>query len=176
MTGDVWIVSYVLLWVAVLVLAFAVVVLLRQIGVLHARLRPVGVHHANEGPRRDAPAPTRRLDFSVADATLVVFTSPTCEICRSLLPSLRRLQRDYHDVRLEEISHGPGTRREFDAWNVRSTPYVVAVDRDGIVRGGGVANSLEQIEVVIEEVLDGEPDLGSPEPDAAHREGTADAG
>lgn len=175
MTGDVWIVSYVLLWVTVLVLAFAVVVLLRQIGVLHARLRPVGVHHANEGPERDAPAPTRRFDFGAADVTLVVFTSPTCEICRSLLPSLRRLQRDYRDVRLEEVSHGPRTRREFDAWNVRSTPYVVAVDRDGIVRGGGVANSLEQIEVVIEEVLEGERDLERSGPDAVDTEGSAGA-
>lgn len=154
MTGDVWIVSYVLLWVAVLVLAFAVVVLLRQIGILHARLRPVGVHHANEGPQRDAPAPSAGgFDFSAAAATLVVFTSPTCEICRSLLPSLRRLQRDYDHVRLEEVSHGEATRGVFAAWNVRSTPYVVAVDRGGNVRGGGVANTMEQIEVVLEDVL-----------------------
>lgn len=158
MTGDVWIVSYVLLWGAVLVLSFAVVVLLRQIGILHARLRPVGVHHANEGPERDAPAPPAGgFEFAGARLTLIAFTSPTCEICRSLLPSLRKLQRDYRDVRLEEVSHGPRTGDVFRGWNVRSTPYVVAVDRDGIVRGGGVANTLEQIEVVIEEVLGTDP-------------------
>ena len=42
MTGDVWIVSYVLLWLAVLGLSVMVVALLRQVGVLHTRLRPFG--------------------------------------------------------------------------------------------------------------------------------------
>lgn len=154
MTGGVWIASYVLLWIAVIVLSFAVVVLLRQIGVLHTRLRPVGVHHANEGPARDAPAPTAGwFEFAASPLTLVAFTSPTCEICRSLRPSLRRLQHDYPDVRLEEVSHGPDTLGIFRDWSVTSTPYVVAVDQRGVVRGGGVANTLEQIEVVIEDVI-----------------------
>lgn len=38
MEGSVWVASYVLLWLTVLGLAAAVVALLRQIGVLHARL------------------------------------------------------------------------------------------------------------------------------------------
>lgn len=156
MTGGIWLASYVLLWIAVVVLAFAVVVLLRQIGVLHTRLRPIGVHHAGEGPVRDQPAPRGGwFDFGSSPLTLVAFTSPTCEICRSLLPSLRGLARDYRDVRLEEVVHGPDTLGIFRDWNVTSTPYVVAVDERGVVRGGGVANSLEQIEVVIAAVLDG---------------------
>ena len=50
MTGSVWIVSYVMLWVAVVVLGVTVVALLRQIGVLHLRVAPMGVHFAGRGP------------------------------------------------------------------------------------------------------------------------------
>lgn len=151
MTGWVWISSYVLLWLAVLVLGFAVVVLLRQIGVLHARIRPTGVHHAGEGPPRDAPAPDIGwFEWEAAPLTLVAFTSPTCAICSTLVPSLRRLARDEPDLRLEIVEHAPDTLGVFRAWRVSSTPYVVAVDRSGTVRGGGVANTLEQVEILIE--------------------------
>ena len=51
------------------------------------------------------------------------------------------------------------TRPTFNAFNVRSTPYLVAVDRGGVVRGRGVANSLEQVEELLDE--------------ARHRAGTA---
>jgi hypothetical protein len=46
------------------------------------------------------------------------------------------------------------TRPSFDAFNVRSTPYVIAVDRTGTVRGRGVANSLEQVEELLAEALE----------------------
>lgn len=151
MTGSAWIASYVLLWLAVLVLGFAVVALLRQIGVLHARLRPMGVHFAGEGPEKDQPAPQEGgFGFARAPLTLVTFTAPDCVICHRLMPALRALEREYDDVRLEVVEHGPATLPVFRAYQVSSTPYVVAVDRHGIVRGGGIANSLEQVEVLIE--------------------------
>lgn len=150
MTGGVWVASYALLWVAVLVLGVAVVVLLRQIGVLHARLGPQGVHGANEGPVRDAAAPAvGGFAFGEADVTLVTFTSPTCEICHALVPSLGALQREYPGTAVEVVEHGPATLGVFRGYAVTSTPYVVAVDRSGMVRGGGVANSLEQVEVFL---------------------------
>lgn len=155
MTGGVWIASYVLLWAAVLVLSVAVVVLLRQIGVLHARIRPLGVHFAGEGLEPGTPAPrTSSLEFGGSEVTLVTFTSPTCSICASLVPSLRALEREYADVALHLVEHGDETREVFRAYNVSSTPYVIAVGDDGLVRGGGVANSLEQVEELIAGVLD----------------------
>lgn len=158
MTGGVWVASYVLLWLAVGVLGLAVLVLLRQIGVLHARLRPQGVHPANEGPVQDAPAPAvGRFPFADAALTLVTFTSPTCELCAALLPSLRALEAQYRDVAVTVVTHEPGTLGVFRAYGVTSTPYVVAVDRAGVVRGGGVANTLEQVEILVASVLQGEP-------------------
>ncbi len=150
MTGGVWIASYVLLWVAVVVLGVTCLVLLRQIGVLHARIRPLGVHFAGEGLELGTPAPrSAQLTFD-ADLTLVAFTSPTCTICATLLPSLRALEREYRDVDLAVVEHGDDTLQVFRAYNVSSTPYVIAVDRQGLVRGGGVANALEQVEELIE--------------------------
>lgn len=155
MDGAVWIVSYVVLWVAVLVLSVAVVALLRQIGVLHARLAPMGVHFAGEGPDMSAPAPAAGpdVDYGDAEVTLVAFTSPTCEICAGLRPSLAALRSQYRDLRLVELEHGSATAPAFRAFNVSNTPYFVAVDRGGVVRGRGVANSLEQVEELIDEAL-----------------------
>lgn len=155
MTGGVWIASYVLLWVAVVVLSVAMIALLRQIGVLHARLRPMGVHFAGEGPERLAPAPMAdHFHYEESELTLVAFTSASCPICATLIPGLRALARTYGELAVEEVGHDPGTQPIFDAFAVRSTPYVVAVDRSGIVQSRGVANSLEQIEVMVEECLE----------------------
>lgn len=151
MSGTAWIASYVLLWAAVLALGFTVLVLLRHIGVLHARLGPQGVHHAGEGPAAGSPAPpVGWFDYGAAPLTLVAFTAPGCELCAALRPSLVRLARADDDVALEIVDHAPDTEAVFRAWNVSQTPYVVAVDHHGIVRGGGVANSLEQVEVLVD--------------------------
>ena len=72
--------------------------------------------------------------------------APTCELCATLVPQLRRLDHAYDDVSLRVVSsedHQP----TFAAFRVRSTPYVVAVDRDSIVRSRGVANTLDQVVV-----------------------------
>ena len=154
MSGSVWIASYVLLWVAVVVLALAVVALLRQIGVLHARMAPLGVHFAGEGPPLGEPAPPAGpFPYDDVSLTLVAFTSPTCEICARLRPSIQALRRQYRDVRMVELEHDDATAPTFRSFNVSNTPYFVAVDRGGVVRGRGVANSLEQLEELIEEAL-----------------------
>ena len=155
MSGSVWVASYVLLWLAVVALSLAVVALLRQVGVLHARLRPLGAHVAGEGPAVGAPAPrSDDVDYAASSLTVLAFTSPRCDVCRSLIPSLPYLERDYaDDVRVVVLDHGPATAALFSAFNVHSTPYFVTVGPDGLVRGGGVANSLEQVEVLVEESL-----------------------
>lgn len=158
-----WLVSYVMLWVAVAVLGLAVVALARQIGVLHARVAPMGTHFAGEGPELDAPAPDVGLDWAVSPLTLVAFTSPTCTVCRELRPSLDALARQEPGLRLQTVDLSETTRPVFDAFNVRSTPYVVVVERGGSVVGRGVANTLEQIEELVREArLDAVGSAGGP--------------
>ena len=153
MSGGVWVASYVALWLLALGLTFAVIALLRQIGVLHARLHPLGVHFAGEGPELGAVAPP--LDgvrWSDAELTLVAFTSATCTVCAELRPSIEAITRGYREINLREVALET-ERLAFTAYNVHSTPYFVTVDGDGTVRGRGVANSLEQIEELIGEAV-----------------------
>lgn len=157
MNGGVWIVSYVLLWVTVVVLGLTVVVLLRQIGLLHTRIAPMGVNFAGEGPELDKPAPPLpHVDYDRSEVTVVAFTSPTCELCAALVPGLERIETSYDEVSLETIS-SEGGQRLFGAFAVRSTPYLVAIDRQGVVRSRGVANSVDQAEEMLAEVLAGPP-------------------
>jgi len=156
MHGTWWTASYVVLWILVVGLALAVVVLLRQIGVLHARLHPLGVHFGGEGPALDQPAPLAgRFDWAAAPVTLLLFTAPGCEVSARLRPSFDAVRRSYRGaLAVHEIDHAADTADRggvFRAFNVRSTPYVVAVDDAGVVRGRGIANSLEQIEELVAE-------------------------
>jgi Thioredoxin len=145
-----WIISYVVLWVAVVALGITVLALLRQIGVLHTRIAPMGTHFAGEGPEVGSTAPAIGVDFTRSPLTMIVFTSATCTICRELKPSIDALRRQ--EVGLEVVTVGLEEQRSvFDAFSVRSTPYVVTVNRSATVLGRGVANSLEQIEELIRE-------------------------
>lgn len=154
--SGLWLVTYVLLWVTVVILAFAVVVLLRQVGVLHLRVKPMGVHFGGEGPPLDAAAPDL-VDWQANRATVVTFTAPDCEICASLRPGLAAIDRDYPEVAVVAVDHSTATAATFEAFNVRSTPYVVAVDGGGVVRARGIANSADQVEEMLAEVLGGTP-------------------
>ena len=60
------------------------------------------------------------------------------------------LRRGYPEITVHEVALEQD-RMTFDAFNVRSTPYAVAIDGAGIVRGRGVVNSLEQIEELLDE-------------------------
>ncbi len=160
MSGGVWIASYVILWIAVLGLSFAVVVLLRQIGVLHTRVAPMGINFAGEGPDLDASAPPLPgVSYPESEVTVVAFTSPTCELCAALVPGLRRIESSYDEVQFTTVS-SEGAQNVFSAFQVRSTPYLVAIDREGIVRSRGVANTLDQAEEMLAEVLAGPPISG----------------
>ena len=150
MRGDIWVISYVALWVAVIVLSLAVLALLRQVGVLHARLRPIGVHPAGEGLEVGDRAPALPdHDYASVGLTLIAFTSPTCTICEGLLPGLQAMSSQYDDVDVKVIDHATTTSATFLAFNVSSTPYLTAVSSDGLVRGRGVANTIEQAEILV---------------------------
>ena len=96
-------VSNVVLWVVVVALALVVLALVRQIGVLHERVAPVGALSVGEGPRVGEAAPVidtkalngRTLRVGGEDPngrrTLLFFLSPTCPVCKTLLPTVRAI-------------------------------------------------------------------------------------
>jgi len=70
---------------------------------------------------------------------------------------------DYDELDLGTVSsatHEP----TFQAFAVRSTPYLAAVDRSGIVKSRGVANTLDQVEEMLAEFLDESSNHTSPTP------------
>lgn len=139
-----WVITYVLLWAAVVALGALVLALYRQVGVLHLRLGPRGAfEHEGEGLPLGEPAPEG------LEGTLVVFTSEACPICAQIVPGLRPLSSD-HALPVEHARYEdePG-RRLHDWFMVPGTPYAVYVDNEGLVRAKGTVNTLEQLEGVV---------------------------
>jgi methylamine dehydrogenase accessory protein MauD len=102
-------ISNLLLWLAVIALAGLVLALVRQIGVLHARIAPVGALATGAGPRPGEAAPRLELeDWSGrplriggesedGHSTLLFFFSPRCPVCKELLPALDAIARAERD-------------------------------------------------------------------------------
>lgn len=174
------IVSNGVLWVVVVVLVAVVFALARQIGVLHERIAPMGALVMDHGPQVGAPAPVtavHTLDgraLSIGSAgprqTLVFFLSPTCPVCKKLLPALRSLARTEAarlDVVLASDGDDADAHRRFVereslhafpyvmsqplgmAWQVGKLPHAVLVAADGRVAGKGLVNSREQLESLL---------------------------
>jgi methylamine dehydrogenase accessory protein MauD len=170
------------LWVLVLVLAAVVLALVRQVGVLHERIAPAGALMLNRGLVVGEPAPAlevadldgraHRLGSARADgrSTLLLFVSPGCPVCKSLLPAVkssRKDERSWMDVIL--ASDGDSTeQREFVrtqgldgipyvvsaalglAFQVSRLPFAALLDEQGILRARGLVNSREHLESLFE--------------------------
>ena len=101
------IVSNVLLWILLAAVAFAVMGLVRQIGVLHGRLAPAGALMMDKGVAVNEAAPQvtasdrngRPVNFGYAGEKnqLLFFLSPTCPICKSLLPAIKSIAKEQAD-------------------------------------------------------------------------------
>ncbi len=175
-------VSNVLLWIAVVVLAAVVVALVRQIGVLHERVFPVGALVMPGGPKVGEAAPVvqatdlagRALSIGGAAAdgrqTLLFFVSPTCPVCKTLLPAVLSLvARADPPTRLVFASDGDvAEQRAFVAragigahpyvvssdlglaYQVGKLPYAVLIDAAGVLRAKGLVNTREHVESLFE--------------------------
>ena len=136
------VVSTLVLWIAVAVLAVVVFALVRQIGVLHQRIAPVGALMIGGGPKTGETVPALELeDLSGAAlrdrrqsasgrSTLVFFLSPTCPICKSLLPALRAARRSGAAAGSTSCSRATGSFRRSGSsspdTSSATSPYVVS--------------------------------------------------
>jgi methylamine dehydrogenase accessory protein MauD len=175
-------VSNAVLWVIVVLLAGVVVALVRQMGVLYERVAPAGALMLGKGPAVGDTAPVVRVEDlggrgrDVGGArpdgrsTLLFFLSPTCPVCKALLPALRSIARSEGDA-LELVLASDGPREEHEAfvqehglealpyvlspalgitWQVAKLPYAVLLDGAGIVRAKGIVNTREHLESLFE--------------------------
>jgi len=91
-------VSNIILWVVVLALVVALVALARQVGILYERVAPIGALMMDSGPKVGDEAPAFDLVDLAGQAvslgkpadrsTLLFFLSPSCPVCKKLVPIL----------------------------------------------------------------------------------------
>jgi methylamine dehydrogenase accessory protein MauD len=175
-------VSNIALWVVVLTLALVVLALLRQVGVLHERIAPAGALMLNRGLNVGERVPMLdvldldgrelRLGAPRSDgkSTLLVFVSPTCPICKTLLPILkygRKDERDWLEVILASDGEPPEHRQFVTEQGLTGLPYVLSaplglafqvsrlpfaalLDPQGVLRARGLVNSREHLESLFE--------------------------
>jgi methylamine dehydrogenase accessory protein MauD len=175
-------VSNVVLWALVLALAGVVLALTRQLGVLHQRIAPAGALMLNRGLTVGEPAPVLELAAldgrelrvgAVRDdgrSTLLLFVSPTCPVCKTLLPAVkssRRDERSWMDVILASDGDTVEQREFVRSQGLEGIPYVVSaalglayqvsrlpfaalLDERGVLRARGLVNSREHLESLFE--------------------------
>jgi methylamine dehydrogenase accessory protein MauD len=179
--SDALLVSNALLWLAVLVLAALVAALLRQVGVLHERIAPVGALVTGAVPTVGAAAPVvaaRELGGALVElggpspdgrATLLFFLSPTCPVCKTLLPVVTQIARaDAARLRVVLASDGPAEEHAAFvraagielpyvlgaalglAYRVGKLPWAALVDGAGVLRAQGLVNTREHLESLFE--------------------------
>ena len=174
--------SHLVLWVLVIALTLVVFALARQIGVLHDRIAPTGALMLAKGLSVGQAAPivtvddldgqSRRIGAPRDDGknTLVLFLSPTCPVCKVLLPVLKASQRSEQSwLQIVLASDGDNdVQVDFRkrnglasfpyvlspalgiAYQVNRLPYAVLMDERGIVLARGLINSREHLESLFE--------------------------
>ena len=176
MTG-VWLASYIALWAVVLVQGVLIFLLLRQLGVMYLGTA--------QGVARDGLAAGQRApDFTLPDLEgqpvsladfqgvplLLVFGSPNCAPCRTLIPDLNVFAHERREeLRVLFLSRGvlEETRRFVteagaqvqvathpddelsDAYKARVTPFAFLIDGEGIIRAKGLANNREHLDLLL---------------------------
>jgi methylamine dehydrogenase accessory protein MauD len=175
-------ISNVVLWLLVLALATLVLALARQVGVLHERIAPAGALMLNRGLTVGEPAPVlevadlegqaHQLGSPRADgrSTLLLFVSPSCPVCKTLLSAVKSSARDertWMDVILASDGDRAEQREFVRAQGLDGIPYVVSaalglayqvsrlpfaalLDEKGILRARGLVNSREHLESLFE--------------------------
>jgi methylamine dehydrogenase accessory protein MauD len=170
------IVSNIVLWAVTLALLLVVLALSRQIGVLYERVAPMGALTIDKGPAVGAASPRFELDDLLGRALrighgggrgqLLFFVSPTCPVCKKLLPILKSVARTegawldivlasdgempehlafYRKAGLEAFPYVLSTEIGM-RFQVSKLPYAILLDEQGIVRAKGLINSREQLE------------------------------
>ncbi len=176
-------VSNVVLWVLVIVLALIVLALARQVGILHERVAPAGALMPTSGPKVGELTEPMTLNNLRGDdviiggvnpdseATFVMFISPTCPVCKSLVPTAKSLAKregkrmrlvfasdgdkveqheayardlgldDYHYV----ISEGLGM-----SYEVSKLPFALLIGGDGTLHSKGLVNTRGHLESLVE--------------------------
>jgi methylamine dehydrogenase accessory protein MauD len=181
---DAVMISQIALWVVVCVLSLLVFALMRQIGVLNERVFPAGALMTTHGPNIGESIPvgtyTSLADTSITiggpqpQNTLLLFVSPNCPVCKTLLPYVQSVARAEHVSTRIVLASDAETGQEQEqhrqfvkqyhlppafyllsrplglAFRVEKLPFAVIIDNQGILRAKGLVNSREHLESLFE--------------------------
>jgi methylamine dehydrogenase accessory protein MauD len=179
-------VSMFVLWCVVIVLVIVVVALARQVGILHERVAPAGALMPTNGPKvgelteartyagLDGNAVTVGGANGAGAATLVLWVSPTCPVCRSLVPTAVSMS-EYERLQVIFASDGDdleGHRTYVDSLGIDRYPYLVSqalgmsyavsklpfavlIGADGTLKSKGLVNTREHLESLVESMDSG---------------------
>ncbi len=180
---EMLLVSSAVLWVLVIVLALVVLALARQVGILHERVAPAGALQPTEGPKVGELTEAMRLEdleggsvviggaHPDALATFVLFISPTCPVCKSLVPTAKSLAKK-EAARMRLIFASDGDSRDQHVayardlgldgypyvlsqalgmtYQVSKLPFALLIGGDGTLQSKGLVNTREHLESLIE--------------------------
>ncbi len=176
------IISNILLWVVVVIMGIMLFALVRQIGVLYERVAPAGALMINQKLQVGGEAPSLDLQDIKGDlvtigglpengkSKLVFFVSPTCPVCKTLLPmvkSANKSEKDWLDIILAsdgENNDHQGYINEHQlqmftyisseilgrSYGVSKLPYAILIDEQGKIASMGIINSREHLESLFE--------------------------
>jgi len=180
---GVWLVSYIVLWLLVLGMGVLILLLYRQLGIMYLG--------SAEGVSRDGlNKGTQAPDFSLTDQygnlqrlinyrgrpTLLLFGSPHCSPCRTLLPQLHDWANAHPDVGVlwlnaaspEEslkfvsdtgatipVAPYPPEGNLLDTYKVRVTPFSFLLDENGVIRAKGLVNTKAGLDLYYKELKTG---------------------
>ncbi len=180
---DAVVVSNIILWAVVIVLALVVLALARQVGILHERVAPAGALMPTSGPKvgelteamsiADINGHAVTVGGPSADHmnTLIMFISPTCPVCKSLVPTAKSLASAERN-RLNLVFASDGDKleqhqayaKDLDldkypyvlseklgmSFEVSKLPFAALIGADGTLASKGLVNTREHLESLIE--------------------------
>jgi methylamine dehydrogenase accessory protein MauD len=169
-------ISNALLWVLMLGVIVALWALARQVGILYERVAPMGALITDAGPKLGEASPqfdlpslggtTIAIGGERPKSQLIFFLSPTCPVCKKLLPILRSASQAeknwldvviasdgdstqhlgfYRDAKLEQFPYVLSADLGM-TYRVSRLPYAVLLDEHGVIRAKGLINNREQLE------------------------------
>jgi hypothetical protein len=138
-----------LAFVCIVVLAVAVLALVREVGVLRLRLGgEPALEVATEGPPIGSHvALLERFDPGSARFALAIFSSENCRLCDSLGPAIAAFRLD--PVVSVEVFDEVLDADVWRALGIPGSPFAIALDREGSVRAKGTFNSYGQLESIL---------------------------
>jgi len=178
--------SNIILWCLVIVLSLVVFALARQVGVLHERVAPAGALLPTSGPKvgelteaaayPDLDGASLTVGGARDDgrATLVLWISPSCPVCKALVPTARSMA-EAEDLHLVFASDGSKLEQHrayvrdlgIDNYGyivsqtlgmkyaVSKLPFAVLIGPDGTLRSKGLVNTREHLESLAESMESG---------------------